>query len=67
MKLTILAVVDVPDEVDDDDQLIDEAVDALTCWQRRGKYLPVDVDFLTVQRGVSIDALAAGAEPEEED
>lgn len=66
-KLTILAVIDVPDEVAErsDDALIDDAVDALTCWQVAGKHQPVDVDFLIVKRGVADEALAAGAEPEE--
>jgi hypothetical protein len=68
-KLTILAVVDVPDEVADrsDDALLDEAVDAITCWQSQGQHMPVDVDFLIVKRGVSDEAIAAGAEPEDEE
>ena len=68
-KLTIIAVVDVPDEVADrsDDALLDEAIDALTCWQAAGKHLPVDVDFMIIKRGVSGEALAAGAEPEDEE
>ena len=57
--LTILAVVEVPDAIADrsDDELIDYA---LACWSPAAA---ASVTFVSVERGLSKAALAAGCEP----